>query len=109
MAETQEAKAMNKRIGFLLQFARESRRVTQQEMAEKIGISKNHISALERGEYKQPISMLLGYCNVLKMSPNDILEWLGDAIYVDPELMDQILGMDEAQQKKLIEIIKLTK
>lgn len=63
----------NIRIGKLLQTARETCGVTQAEMCDYVGLSKNHISAVERGVSKASIEMLLGYCQRLNMTPNDIL------------------------------------
>ena len=60
-------------IGRLLQSARESCKVTQAEMGVAIDISKHHVSALECGDSKVSVEVLLGYCKKLDMTPNDIL------------------------------------
>lgn len=64
---------VNIRIGQLLKNARESRGVTQAEMCDYVGLSKNHISAIERGVSKASVEMLLGYCKKLGLTPDDIL------------------------------------
>lgn len=51
-----------------------TRGVTQKEIAEHTGLSKNHISAIERGMSKASVELLLGYCEVLEMNPNEILK-----------------------------------
>ena len=66
---------LNIKIGILLQRAREDKHVTQKEIAEHTGYSKNHISAVERGVCKASIELLLGYCDVLNIDPNTILEY----------------------------------
>ena len=63
----------NVRIGRLLQNAREHKKVTQYEMATETGMTKNHISAIEREVSKASVELLLGYCRVLELTPNDIL------------------------------------
>lgn len=81
-------KDANRQIGHMLRSAREAGGVTQKEMAYAIGISKNHISAIERGLYKASIYMLLGYCDKLGVSPDEILCYSGDSIF--PELRDPV-------------------
>ena len=97
----------NQRIGRLLQIARESRGVTQQEMAAATGMSKNHISAIERGVSKASVTLLLGYCRKLSMRPNEILMFLDGEIV--PELRDLLNGMDAATQRKLCQMGKILK
>ena len=63
----------NIRIGRLLQTAREQHRVSQAALCDTTGLSKNHISAVERGVSKASVKMLLGYCEKLNVTPNDIL------------------------------------
>lgn len=48
----------NVKIGRLLQDARESHGVLQSELCEATGLTKNHISAVERGVSKDSIHML---------------------------------------------------
>ncbi|MCR4801396.1 MAG: helix-turn-helix domain-containing protein [Lachnospiraceae bacterium] len=48
----------NIRIGKLLQIARESRKMSQAALAKQIGMSTNHISAIERGASKASIDTL---------------------------------------------------
>lgn len=67
-----EIKDENIVVGKMLQQARESRKVLQSELCDACGLTKNHISAVERGVSQASIKMLLGYCKKLDMSPNDI-------------------------------------
>ena len=101
MANRTDAEA-NFKIGQMLQLARESKRVTQAEMADAIDMSKNHISAVERGQNKASIDMLLGYCRKLEMTPNEILGFYGAKIL--PELERMLTPMDEDTQQKLYSI-----
>ena len=97
----------NARIGRLFQEAREHRDVTQQEMADPIDLSKNHVSKVERGESKASVSMLLGYCRKLNMSPNEVLGYKDGEIM--PELKSFISNLDTKEQEKLLKILKITK
>lgn len=98
--------ADNVKIGRLLQEAREYKKVTQQEMSVTIGISKNHISKVERGESKASVSMLLGYCQKLNMYPNEILGYTDARIM--PELLAFITNLDMEKQEKLLQVMKVS-
>lgn len=63
----------NIRIGKLLKDAREAHGVTQAEMCRYAHLSRNHLGAVERGVSKASVEMLLGYCECLNMTPNEIL------------------------------------
>lgn len=95
----------NIRIGRLLAYARETHRLLQSDMMEDTGLTKNHISALERGVSKPSIETLLGYCKRLDTTPNDILGYNEDKII--PELRIELAKMDTKQQEKILEIIKI--
>lgn len=97
----------NIRIGRMLQTARESRNVTQKDMAVAVDISQNHISAIERGQNKASIAMLLGYCDRLDMTPNEILGFTDKDILL--ELKEVIHQMNTAEQQKLCEIARILK
>lgn len=101
-----EIKDENVQIGRLLQQARESKKVLQSEMVEPCDLTKNHISAVERGVSQASIKMLLGYCKKLNMTPNEILEFHSELNLI-PELKDMLSVMDKEQQKRLVDMIKL--
>ena len=95
----------NIRIGRLLQVAREQHKVSQAALCDATGLSKNHISAVERGLSKASVKMLLGYCKKLGITPNDILGY--GELNLMPELKDMLSSMDTEQQQKVLDIIKL--
>ena len=59
-------------LGKRLQQYREERKVTQQEMADACGLTKNYISALERGINKINANALIGYANKLDVSLDEL-------------------------------------
>ena len=95
----------NVKMGRLLQNARESHGVLQSELCEATGLTKNHISAVERGVSKASIRMLLGYCEKIGITPNDILGY--SELNLIPELQEMINHMDIEQQKCIMDMIKL--
>ena len=94
-------------IGKMLQSARESCNVTQAEMGVAIDMSKHHVSALECGNSKASIEVLLGYCKKLGMTPNQILRYDDDNII--PELKQFLADLPEEDQIRLLEMGKILK
>lgn len=94
----------NIRIGHLLQNARESHGLTQQDLCKAADLSKNQISAVERGASKASVQMLLGYCSKIGVTPNDILGYSGNSNIL-PELQTVLSQMDESQQRRLLNFI----
>ena len=95
----------NVKIGRMLQSARESQKVTQAEMATAIDISKHHVSALECGDSKASIEVLLGYCKKLGLTPNDILGFKDGEII--PNLKNKLASMPKDEQKKILEMTEI--
>ena len=54
--------------------------LTQEELAEKSGISCSFVGHIERGEKKFSIGTLVALCNAMKISPNYLLQ---DSVDVD--------------------------
>lgn len=54
--------------------------LTQEELAEKSGISCSFVGHIERGEKKFSIGTLVALCNAMKISPNYLLQ---DSLDVD--------------------------
>ena len=61
-------------FGKRLQEARIARNVTQDELAEKCGVTPKHISAIERGISPGSVTLLLNICNYLGISPNTLFD-----------------------------------
>lgn len=47
--------------------------ISQNLLAEKIGISNNHMSNIERGREKPSLDVLINLCNELKVTPDYLL------------------------------------
>ena len=94
----------NERIGSRLQKCREDAHVTQKEMADACSLSKNYISALERGVNKCSVLTLLGYCEKLEMTPNEILGF-GDS-EINVELRTLLSKQSAEKQKDILTVVK---
>ncbi len=98
-------KDINEVVGLRLREAREKAKITQKDMAEYIKIGKNHIHQVETGKSKASVEILLGYCDKLGITPNEILQISKDT--VSPKLLRQISAMDISEQDKLSTILDL--
>ena len=66
-------KAINVQIGANIQRARESAGLTQDKLSEQIGVTPNHISAIERGVYGISLENLQKMCQILNVSADFII------------------------------------
>ena len=93
-------------LGQRLQICRETKKVTQAEMAKACNLSKNYISAIECGVNKCTAQTLIAYAEKLDMSLDELIgrEKSGNII---PELRRILSTMEPEQQKKILQIINL--
>ena len=93
-------------LGQRLQICREAKKITQAEMAQACHLSKNYISAIERGVNKCTAQTLIAYAEKLDMSLDELIgrENTGNII---PELRRILSSMEPEQQKKILQIIRL--
>lgn len=52
--------------------ARAESGLSQQELAEKLGVSRQTIHAIEKGDYNPTIKLCIGICRVLGCTLNDL-------------------------------------
>lgn len=78
-----------KNIGQNLRTLRRQCGITQAELAEKIGVSTDHVSHAEIGFGSISLPLLIEICKLLDVTPNDILagEYTPDS--VDEEMMEE--------------------
>lgn len=46
--------------------------LSQQELADKLGVSRQTINAIEKGDYNPTIKLCIGICRVLGLTLNDL-------------------------------------
>lgn len=83
---------------------RKEHRLSQEKLAEKIGISKNHLSNIERGNNVPTLKFIFDICNILGETPDYYL--LG-AISNETNNIEQIIRqLPISQQNILFALIK---
>ena len=68
-----EKKEINIQIGKQVKLAREKSRLTQEQLAEKAGISASFLGHIERGTRIASLETLIELCNTLQVSPDYLL------------------------------------
>lgn len=98
-------------VGDALQARRKAIGLTQEQMAEKIGISQNFYARIEAGTSGMSIETLMSICSVLLITPNDILiPGEKPASLTDNADIDWIIRTmkrcTEKQRSSIVDIIK---
>ena len=78
-------------IGVRLRALRKNRGYTQEEVAERAGISAQHCSGIECGNAKVSLPALLRLCNALAATPDDIL--MDSVNRSTPQLMENVANV----------------
>ena len=74
-----EKKAINVQIGTNIQLARERAGYTQERLSELVGLTPNHLSAIERGVSGASLEVLQKLCPLLGVSADHLLFGAGNA------------------------------
>jgi len=91
-------------FGKRIQEARLLRNITQDQIAEKCGVTPKHISAIERGTSSGSISLLLNICDYLQITPNVLFV---DSFTTNKENKDNIIPIEK--HETLLKYSKLSK
>ena len=57
---------------FAMKEARTKAGLSQQELADRLGVSRQTINAIEKGDYNPTIKLCVGICRVLGLTLNDL-------------------------------------
>ena len=57
---------------FAMKQARSEKGLSQQELADKLGVSRQTINAIEKGDYNPTIKLCIGICRVVGLTLNDL-------------------------------------
>lgn len=83
---------------------RKEKGISQEELAEIIGYSKNHISNIERGKYVPTTAFIFEICNALGETPNYYL--IGNPTESTDKITNLIKTLPENSQNILLKIIE---
>lgn len=95
--------ANSRLIGKRIKFRREAAGLSQEQLAERLELSKNHISSIECGKSMVTTKGLLALCDVLGGTPNYYL--IGELSPEADSITSLIRLLDPAEQKTLIRLL----
>lgn len=104
MAEKIDAEALQ--FGQMLQHYRESAKVTQQEIADATGLTKNYISSIERGVHKCNAQTFIIYAKKCGVSLDE-MAGLVPKSKLNRNLIKKISEMSEDEQERALKILEL--
>ncbi|MBQ8689633.1 MAG: helix-turn-helix transcriptional regulator [Clostridia bacterium] len=99
---------IEKEIGKRVQEYRKKKKLTQEELAEILEISTNHLSALERGMYNIKLDLLVQIINALDCSADDIFCDVINNGYKAraSRLSDKIEALSPEEQAKIFDVVE---
>lgn len=99
-------KEVNIRIGKNIKKCRNAAGLTQEKLAERLGLTTNHISLIEQGNSGISIETLINICTVLGITSDSILFERDDIPKLD-SVVEKIKTLEPADCEKLLDVINL--
>ncbi len=97
----------NIKFGNKLKLARETLGLTQEKVAEYLGLGPRYISDIERNKTKGSIDTLIKLCNIYNITPNDLLS---EYIYFNLETnnieLSAFYSLTKENQQIILDLIK---
>lgn len=100
-----EKKEINVQIGTNIQLAREAAGYTQEKLSELVGLTPNHLSAIERGVSGASLEVLQKLCPLLGVSADHLL--FGQSS-MDEEVLSlarKLMGVEPARRTRVKQIL----
>ena len=96
-------------IGQRLKKARKAKKMTQEELAEKLDVSIAFLSRIERGNSQVNLKRLVQICEILEVSPGEILNGVSSksSQYLDSEFASLLKDCSSEQQKLIYDIARV--
>lgn len=104
MAEKIEAESL--RFGQMLKMYRESAKLTQQDIADVTGLTKNYISSIERGVHKCNAQTFIAYAKKCGVSLDE-MAGLTPKTNLNRKLLQKLSDMSEDEQERALQILEL--
>lgn len=98
-------------IGKRIRAARLKCGLTQETMANKIGVTPQHVSNIETGNSTLSLTALISIANLLKVSADDLLcdNVLMTKVVFDKEAQDVLSDCSEYEVRVLVDVMRVTK
>ena len=98
-----------KKIGQKIKETRVNRNLTQENIADKIGINTSHISNIETNKTKVSLTTLIHICNSLDVSVDYILEsdLTNSSCAIEREILNEIQKLNTEKKEQILRIAKV--
>lgn len=98
-----------KAIGSRIKEAREAKGLTQEQLAEIVGLSSTHISVIERGVKAPKLETFIEIANALDVTSDSLLlDVLDNSLQITAtELSEQIKGLPPQEQKRILKAVRV--
>ncbi len=104
-----EVYSLEKKVGQRFKLYREKAGLTQEELAEKVGLNSNYISRIERGDSFPRLEAFVGLLNTLEVSADAILCDVVSASvkYTESSISEELDKLPNNEKAKILEIVSL--
>ena len=98
-----------KAVGIRIKEAREAKHLTQQQLAEIVGLSSTHISVIERGVKAPKLETFVEIANALGVTSDFLLlDVLDNSLQIAAtELSEQIKRLSPKEQQKILKAVSI--
>lgn len=98
-----------KAIGTRIKEAREAKGLTQEQLAEMVGLSSTHISVIERGVKTPKLETFIEIANALDVTSDSLLlDVLNNSLQITTtELSEQIKRLPPKEQRKILRAVRV--
>ena len=99
---------IEKSIGKRIQQYRKKKGITQEKLGDMLGLSPNHISALERGKYAVKTDILVHIINILGCTADDIFCDVIDTGYKvrSSRLSDELEKLPSEDRYRILDVLE---
>lgn len=99
----------NKLIGHRIKEIRESRGYTQEQLAEKLNLSVQHVSVIERGIKSPRLDTFIRIANILEINADYLLKdvLLVSSQLTSNELYDMLGQISEKEKRRILEVVRV--
>ena len=97
-----------KLIGERIKHARKIKEITQENMAEKLGVSIGYVSQVERGVTKISLDLLGAISSILECNVSSLISAsaVNSTEYLESEIVSELRKLDQRKKKFILTIIK---
>jgi transcriptional regulator with XRE-family HTH domain len=98
-----------KAVGIRIKEAREAKHLTQEQLAEIVGLSTTHISVIERGVKAPKLETFIEIANALGVTSDSLLlDVLDNSLQIAAtELSEQIKRLPPKEQQKILKAVRI--